>query len=105
MPQAKSCIASHFCLASLLHPQNFNEVPNNALIHTKCWTLNNVVCSVAEAECDGLIHNGQLVVIICNVLDGMGHVQQPTRIKTDNYTENSFAHESMHVKCDLALQL
>ena len=84
MLQAKSCIAGHFYLASLLHPQNFNKVPNNALIYTKCWTLNNVVCSAAEAECGGLIHNGQLVVSIYNTLDEMGHVQQPARIKTDN---------------------
>eukprot|EP00957_Ditylum_brightwellii_P072182 5486923-Ditylum_brightwellii.AAC.1 len=31
-------------------------------------------------------------------LEEIGHLQQPTKVKTDNVTANSFVHVSMHAK-------
>eukprot|EP00957_Ditylum_brightwellii_P008037 610029-Ditylum_brightwellii.AAC.1 len=33
-----------------------------------------------------------------NLLEDIGHPQQPIKIKTDNKTANSFVHASMHIK-------
>eukprot|EP00957_Ditylum_brightwellii_P199096 15176529-Ditylum_brightwellii.AAC.1 len=67
-------------------------------IHTEFKTLKNVVCSVAEAECGSLFHNGQLTMMIRNLLMMMGHPQAAMHIKTDDKTANSFVHASMNIK-------
>eukprot|EP00957_Ditylum_brightwellii_P066297 5032543-Ditylum_brightwellii.AAC.2 len=95
---AKSCYACHFYCASLPDLLNYNQAPHNGAVHTECKTLCNVVCPTAEAECSGLFHNTQMAVVICNMFIDMGHPQEPTRVKTDNNTANSFVHASMQVK-------
>eukprot|EP00957_Ditylum_brightwellii_P155587 11843842-Ditylum_brightwellii.AAC.1 len=35
---------------------------------------------------------------LCNLLEAIGHPQQPTKIKTNNKTANSFSHASMYIK-------
>eukprot|EP00957_Ditylum_brightwellii_P090471 6889630-Ditylum_brightwellii.AAC.1 len=57
--------------------------------------LKYVVCSAAEVKCAGFFHNGCTMLAICNVLNEMVHLQQPTWIKTDNNTANSFVHASI----------
>ena len=97
-PWAKSRYAGHYYLGSYPHPKNNNKAPNNAAIHTKCWTLRNVVCSAAEAECGGLFENAQMALTIQQILKAIGHPQKTTQIKTDNKKENSFVHASMRDK-------
>eukprot|EP00957_Ditylum_brightwellii_P118367 9027262-Ditylum_brightwellii.AAC.1 len=90
MSCAKSRYAGHFYLKSSPNTLNYNQTPNNAPIHTKCKALKNVVCLAAEAECGGLFHNGQKAIMIRGLLQQMGHPQNPTKMKTDNSTANSF---------------
>eukprot|EP00957_Ditylum_brightwellii_P016618 1249134-Ditylum_brightwellii.AAC.1 len=37
-------------------------------------------------------------MVLRNLLKAIGHPQQPTKIKTDNKTVNSFVHASMCIK-------
>jgi len=96
VPGAKSRVAGHFYLAA--HKRNLNSSDDNAPVNTECATLKNVVCSAAEAECGGLFHNCQKAVTMRRMLEGLGHKQQPTSVKTDNSTANSFVHASMRLK-------
>ena len=97
-PGAKSRYAGHFYLEALPNRHNYNKSPHNAAIHTECRTLKNIVCSAAEAECGGLFNNAQVAIGIRRTLKAIGHPQQPTRLKTDNKTANSFVHASMRIK-------
>ena len=97
-PGTKSHYAGHFYLESLPNRHNYNKSLHNAAIHTKCCTLKNIVCSAAEAECGGLFNNAQMTLGIRQTLEAIGHLQQPTRIKTDNKTANLFVHASMRIK-------
>ena len=97
-PGAKSRYAGHFYLESKPHKTNYNKAPHNGAVHTECKLLRNIVCSAAEAECGGLFHNAQVALGIRRTLEAIGHSQQPTKIKTDNTTANSFVHASMRIK-------
>eukprot|EP00957_Ditylum_brightwellii_P166801 12696071-Ditylum_brightwellii.AAC.1 len=98
LPSATSCFVGHFHLQSLPNTLNYNKAPNNTPIHTKCQTIKSIVCYAAEAECGGLFYNSQTTIIIHCTLEELGHLQQPTAVKTDNKTANTFVHASMHVK-------
>ena len=76
---AKSCIAGHFYLEPSTN--YFNTTPQNGPILTKCVTLKNVVCSVAEAECGDLFHNCQKAIKIRKILTVLGHPQQKMEVK------------------------
>ena len=95
LPGAKSRIAGHFIL-------NTNRTPNNNFLtsplHTECKTIRHVVCSAAEAECHGLFHNCQMAVAIRRILNGIGHTQNKTTVKTDNTTVTSFVSSTMKEK-------
>ena len=93
---AKSRVAGHFALDASMG--TIIKSTNNAPILTECSVLKNVVCSAAEAECGGLFHNAQKAVEIRRILQGLGHAQLPTEIKTDNSTANSFVHATMRFK-------
>eukprot|EP00957_Ditylum_brightwellii_P119440 9112592-Ditylum_brightwellii.AAC.1 len=95
LPGAKNRFAGHFYLQAFPNNLDCNNAPNNASIHTKCRTIKSVVCSVEEAECSGIFHNGQTTIVIRHTLKELGHQQQPTVVKTDNATANSFVHASM----------
>eukprot|EP00957_Ditylum_brightwellii_P061339 4655608-Ditylum_brightwellii.AAC.1 len=45
-----------------------------------------------------MFHNSQTAIGLCILLETIGHPQQPTKIKTDNKTTNSFVHASMRIK-------
>eukprot|EP00957_Ditylum_brightwellii_P205766 15345287-Ditylum_brightwellii.AAC.1 len=95
---AKSHCAGHFYCASLPNPLNYNQAPQNDAVHMEYKTLRNVIGSAADAKCGGLFHNTQMAVVIRNMLIDMGHPPEPTKVKTDNSTTNSFARASMQVK-------
>eukprot|EP00957_Ditylum_brightwellii_P065957 5002040-Ditylum_brightwellii.AAC.1 len=95
---AKRRIAGYFYCASNLHALNYNKTPHNVPILIECRTLKHVVCSAVEAECGALFCNSQTVMGLCNLLEAIGHPQQPAKIKTDNKTANSFVHASMRIK-------
>eukprot|EP00957_Ditylum_brightwellii_P196220 14951008-Ditylum_brightwellii.AAC.1 len=95
---AKSCIAGYFYCASNPHTLNYNKTPHNAPIFIECRILKHVVCSAAEAECGALFHNSQTAMGLCSLLEAISHPQQPTKIKIDNKTANSFVYASMHIK-------
>eukprot|EP00957_Ditylum_brightwellii_P112875 8606296-Ditylum_brightwellii.AAC.1 len=97
---AKSRIAGYFYCASNPHTLNYNKKPHNAPILIECRTLKHVVCSMKKAECSALFHNSQTAIGLRNLLEAIGHPQQPTKIKTNNKTSNSFVHASMHIKCN-----
>eukprot|EP00957_Ditylum_brightwellii_P144267 10991350-Ditylum_brightwellii.AAC.1 len=98
MAGAKSHIAGHFYLASLLNPLNYKKSPSNAPFHTKYIVLKHIVCSAAEAEYGGLFHNNQTSVNLHYILTALDHIQKQTKIKTDSKTANSFVHASMYIK-------
>eukprot|EP00957_Ditylum_brightwellii_P043116 3266582-Ditylum_brightwellii.AAC.1 len=98
LPGTKNRFASHFYLKSLPNALNYNAVQNNAPIHTKCRTIKLVEYLLAEAECSGLFYNSQTAITTRRILDKIGHPQQPTKVKTDNATANSFVHISMCIK-------
>lgn len=93
---AKSRIAGHFYLEA--SRGNIIYTADIAPILTECSVLKNVVCSAAETECGGLFHNSQKGVVIRVTLNGLGHKQLPTEIKTDNSTANPFVHATMRLK-------
>ena len=93
---AKSRVAGHFYLEA--NKRHLNDTGDNAPILTECITLKNVVCSAAEAECAGLFHNCQKAIVIRRILEALGHKQNPTSVKTDNSTANSFVHATMRLK-------
>eukprot|EP00957_Ditylum_brightwellii_P038578 2916407-Ditylum_brightwellii.AAC.1 len=78
----KSHIAGYFYCASNPNALNYNKTPHNAPILIECRTLKHVMCSAVEAECGALFHNSQTAMGIRNILESIGHPQQPTRIKT-----------------------
>eukprot|EP00957_Ditylum_brightwellii_P039641 2998866-Ditylum_brightwellii.AAC.1 len=77
MPGAKSCFSGYFYLASKPHSLNYNIALHNAPILVECCALKNAICSATEAECGGLFHNAQLAVMICAILQAIGHPQGP----------------------------
>jgi len=90
-PGARSRYAGHFYLS--------NQIPSsNGPIHTECRTIQNVVCSAAEAECAGLFGNCQLGIQIRRILTGLGHLQPPTTVVTDNSTATAFVNTTMKTK-------
>ena len=97
-PGAKSRIVGHYMLISKSNIHNEHKPSHNAPIYVECKTIKNVVCSVAEAETAGLLYNRQTAAMISGILNGMRHLQHPTKLKTDNSTTNSFAHATMHMK-------
>ena len=96
LPGAKSRIAGLYMLASKSNIHSEHKPPYNAPIHVECKTIKTVVCSAAEAETAS--YNGQTAAMIRGILNGMGHLQHPTKLKTDNSTANSFVHATMHMK-------
>eukprot|EP00957_Ditylum_brightwellii_P043738 3316322-Ditylum_brightwellii.AAC.1 len=54
---------------------------------------------MAKAECGMLFHNSQIARGLYNLLEAIGHPQQPTKIEANNKTANSFVHASMCIKC------
>eukprot|EP00957_Ditylum_brightwellii_P185136 14098628-Ditylum_brightwellii.AAC.1 len=96
---AKSCIAGYFYCASNLHVINYNHTLHNVPILIERKMLKHVVCSAAEVECGMLFHKSQTTIGLCNVLEAIGHPQQPTRIKMDNKTANSFVYALRCIKC------
>ena len=97
-PGAKSHYLGHFYLGDRPNYHNYNKALHNVLIHTKCCILNNIMCSVVEAECGGLFNNNHVALGIGCTLEAIGHAQRLMRIKTDNKTENYFVHASMQAK-------
>eukprot|EP00957_Ditylum_brightwellii_P066803 5069381-Ditylum_brightwellii.AAC.1 len=95
---AESRIACYFYCEFNLHALNYNKTLHNAPILIECRTLKHVVCSAAEAECSALFHNSQTAMGLRNLLEAVGHPQQPTKIKANNKTANSFVHASMRIK-------
>ena len=71
LPGAKSRFTGYFMLES--RPNNYAEhnPPLNAPMLVTCKTIENVVCSAAEAECGGLFDNAQMSVIIRRTLETM----------------------------------
>ena len=87
LPKARSRLAGYFTLLDK-HP----ATPYNGAIIVECKTIRQVVTSAAEAETHGVFHNAKLALHIRNLLEGMGHSQPPTAIKTDNSTAVGYAH-------------
>lgn len=49
-----------------------------------------MVTSSAEAEMGGIFQNTQATIPIRHIIEALGHLQDPTRIKTDNSTACGF---------------
>ena len=93
---ARSRIAGHYILSSLLSPAP--QIPKkapNAPILIECKTLRHVVASAAEAETGGLFHNAQTILHLRVLLEAIGHHQSPTPLKTDNSTASAFVNKSL----------
>ena len=96
-PEAKSRIAGFFHLSQ--HP-NITSNPNiNGPIHVECKSLRHVVTSAAEAEIAGVFHNVNAAMLMRHMLNELHHPQPPTRVKTENSSVNSFAHNNIQQKC------
>ena len=98
LPGARSRFAGHFMLEARPNAYAEHDPPLNAPVLVTCKTIQNVVCSAAEAACAGLFDNGQMSVIVRRTLISMGHYQAPTKLKIDNETANSFVHSTMRLK-------
>ena len=96
MPNAKSRIAGYFQLND--HPDRIQHPDINGAILVECKALRNVMSSVAETETAGVFHNAQRAIPIHYILEQLGHVQPPTRIKADNSTTTGFIHNNIHQK-------
>ena len=70
----------------------------NGPILTEYTTLRNVMSSAAEAEVGTIHHNGKATVPVQTVLIKMGHLQQPTPVKTDNNTADGFLNKKIKQK-------
>ena len=89
LPKARSHIAGYFQFPSI-------HTDINGAILVECKGLKHVVSSAAEAEMSGIFHNAQTAVPIRRILEGLGHPQKATRIKTDNTTALGFIHKNIH---------
>ena len=69
--------------------------PQNAPIHIECTLLKHVVSSAAEAETGALFHNWQVALGLKNILEALGHIQQPIQIKTDNATTSAYCNSTL----------
>eukprot|EP00957_Ditylum_brightwellii_P194360 14802766-Ditylum_brightwellii.AAC.1 len=63
-----------------------SDVPVNGVIHNKCSTIRNVMCSATEAKVGGLYINCQQGEEMRTVLQEMSHPQPPTIAVTKNFT-------------------
>ena len=97
LPKARSRLAGYFRLLDQ-HP----TTPYNGAILVECKTIRHVVSSAAEAATHGVFHNANLSLHIRNLLQGMGHAQPPTTIKTDNSTAVGFVHQTIQQKASKA---
>ena len=62
----------------------------------ECTTLRHVVSSVAEAEVGALFHNARIALPLKQLLETIGHPQNPTSITTDNSTAHHFVYDNIH---------
>ena len=88
LPNARSRIAGYFNFPTPL-------TKLNGAILVECRGLKHVVASAAEAEMAGVFHNAQIAIPIRRILEGLGHPQPATRIKTDNSTATGFVHNNI----------
>ena len=96
MPQARSRIAGYFYMGNEQGKTPHPELNGAVLI--ECKTLRHVVASAAEAEVGGIFHNAQMSIPIRVMLEGLGHPQPPTPIKTDNSTAHGFIYDNINLK-------
>ena len=87
-PKARSRVAGFYYFKNT--PQGTTQKPSNHPVFIVCHCLKHIVSSAAEAETAGLFYNSQHAILICRILQAMGHPQLPTQIKTDNITANGF---------------
>jgi hypothetical protein len=64
-----------------------------------------IVSSAAEAELGALFHNGKDGCPICTSLEGLGHPQSLTPLKTDNTTANGTANDTVKQKHSKAIDM
>ena len=64
----------------------------------ECTTLRHVVSSAAEAEVGALFHNARIALPLKQLLETIGHPQNPTSITTDNSTAHHFVYDNIHQK-------
>ena len=95
-PKVRSRITWYF---SLVSPSSSSPIPAGPIL-IECKTLRNVVASSAEVKVAGILHNAQVAIPICHILQLLGHPQPPTPIKTDhNTTVLSFSEKNITPKC------
>ena len=95
--KAKSRIAHYFYCSNSRQNQKPKQTLN-APILVECKLLQHVVTSAAEAKIGALLYNCQTVVDICNMLQALGHPQQPIPVNTDNSMAASFVSRMVKTK-------
>eukprot|EP00957_Ditylum_brightwellii_P009118 689532-Ditylum_brightwellii.AAC.1 len=88
-PKACSHAGGHFFMSEdvkNLATAQEDEVPTNGPVHAVCETIHTVMALSAEAELGDLFINAKKGEELQTALEGMGHVQPPTPIMTDNST-------------------
>ena len=98
LPGAKSQITGYYYLGAHHPSQGTPCSTTNGSIYVKCNTLKHIVASAVEIETGELFTNSQLAIPIRQVLEGLGHEQPPTPLKTDNSTAYKFVHNDMKQK-------
>ncbi len=78
-PKAQSQVGGHFFLSS-----NVTVPPNNGAILNIAHIIKNVMSSATEAELAGMYIMARKAIYIRIILEGLGHVQPPTPLQTDN---------------------
>ena len=92
-PKTRSRLAGCFFLGSV--PIKGQEIKMNSSMFVACKILKIVVASVAESKLGALILNMKEGVIICLMLEEMGHKQPPTPVHCDNSTAAGIANDTV----------
>ena len=99
LPNAKSRVAGHYYLSNRTTDHvSKTPPPLNGPILTECSRIKKTVGSAAEAETEGLYHNGQNVIPLRIILKALKHPQPPTPMETDNTIAHGFTHSNIKIR-------
>jgi hypothetical protein len=77
----------------------------NGSILNVASVIKNVIASAAESEVGACFHNAQSGAPLRVTLTGLGHIQQPTPLRTDNSTVFGIFNETIKQKKSKAMDM
>jgi hypothetical protein len=102
-PKAQSCIGGYFYLGNTTYLSP-TTITNGPLICHKT-VLKHVVSSVDEDEFGAVFVNAKEGTVTRTTIYEIGHKQDATELKTDNYTADIIINNTVHQKRSKAIKI